>query len=152
MCPWLFQLSGTYCILSYCALIKNNVFLFLNLRINMIWFDLIFPLGRRKFCWVKFEYALGNEFEKYSLRRPTFPSGLFRWICYIEVSWRMRQLLLKQTWIWYLAKVSTSNWPSFKFLRENQALDTKRWNLQNCGVTTDVWLETRLDMLKQISL
>ena len=33
------------------------------------------PIGRRKFCWVTFENALGNGFEKYSLGRPNFSVG-----------------------------------------------------------------------------
>ena len=35
----------------------------------------IFPLGRGKFCWVKFENAPGNGFEKYSLGRLNFSFG-----------------------------------------------------------------------------
>ena len=31
--------------------------------------EAIFPLGRRKFCWVESENVLGNGFEKYSLGR-----------------------------------------------------------------------------------
>ena len=38
--------------------------------------EAIFPSGRRKFCWVKYESALRNGFEKYSLGRDqTFPLG-----------------------------------------------------------------------------
>ena len=37
--------------------------------------DAIFPLGRRKLCWVKFENALGNGFEKHSVKRPNFSIG-----------------------------------------------------------------------------
>ena len=37
--------------------------------------EVIFPSGRRKFSWVKFENALGNGFEKYLLGRPNFSVG-----------------------------------------------------------------------------
>ena len=37
--------------------------------------EVIFPSGRRKFYWVKFEDALANGFEKYSLGRTNFSVG-----------------------------------------------------------------------------
>ena len=37
--------------------------------------EAIFPFGRRKVGWVKFENAQGNGFEKYSLGKQTFPLG-----------------------------------------------------------------------------
>ena len=37
--------------------------------------EAIFPLEKRKFCWVKFENVLGNGFEKYSFGRLNFSFG-----------------------------------------------------------------------------
>ena len=37
--------------------------------------EVIFPSGRSKFSWLKFENALANGFKKYSLLRPNFSVG-----------------------------------------------------------------------------
>ena len=43
--------------------------------ILLVFGEAIFPLGRGKFVWVKFENAPGNEFEKYSFGKPNFSFG-----------------------------------------------------------------------------
>ena len=71
---------------SSCLIMKSQSFYLSSYFVSVG--KVIFPSGRRKFPWVKFKNALGNECEKYSLGRPNFCVGegfvgsVYTWGCF----------------------------------------------------------------------
>ena len=82
-----------YCHLLYARQFHYEKSKFLSFFILLVFREVIFPLGRGKFCCVKFENAPGNGFEKYSLGRISLTllyRGVFNFIpkfTYFALAW-----------------------------------------------------------------